>query len=186
MASGLPHAQFINLVRVGTGLSFRVVVAWTTAEGGPTDNPLNIGPGRRYGSPTAAAAAVVALLRKDVTNRYGYASILASAGKKDSDQLKAIVLSSWDAGHYGGAGQNLEATYNRLFPSGKIRIGITDVTVKNPVTQIDDAAKLVAGGTLSLLTKLISTQTWIRVLIVFFGAIALIGALVIFSRELAK
>lgn len=179
------HATFIRLVVAGTGLSFRTVVAWVASEGGPVGNPLNIGPGKNYGSGTAAAAAVIALLRKDVTNKYGYRDILGTAGQSDAKQLNAIIRSSWEGSHYEG-GKRLYAAYNTMFPSGKITFSPGDITIKNPVSQIDDAAGLVTGGVGSILGKLASTNTWIRVILVILGAIALIGALAIFTKELAK
>ena len=78
----------------------------------------------------------------------------------------------------------LQSTYNSLYPSGKIRISIKDITVKNPVTQIGPAAGLITEGVGDILGKLASTNTWIRVLLVIIGAIALIGAVGIFVREL--
>jgi len=183
MGVGATHGTFIRLVAAGTGLSFRTVTAWTAQENGPVDNPLNIGPGNHYGSNTKAAAATIALLRKDVTNRNGYRDILASAGKKDELQLTAIINSKWEATHYAG-GMRLFDTYNSLFPSGKIHFSPKDITVKNPVTQIGPAIGLATGGVTSLLGKVLSTATWIRVLLVIIGAIALLGAVFIFAREL--
>lgn len=177
-------------MRIGTGLSFRTLLTWVTLEDGPDDNPLNIGPGNHYGNYIKASAASIALLRGPRAQQYGYNAITGSAGKKDADQLKAIALSAWNGGPLADGSVKIEyakrlnETYNRLFPNGKISFSLGDITVKNPVTQIDDAAGLVAGGVTGLLGSVLSTGTWIRVLLVILGAIALLGALVLFTKEL--
>lgn len=190
MAITKGQSQFITAMRIGTGLSFRTLYTWVTLEGGPDDNPLNIGPGNHYGSSAKAAVASIALLRGPNAVKYDYNLIIASAGKKDADQLKAIALSDWNGGPLAPAevhieyAKRLNDTYNRLFPSGKISFSLGDITVKNPITQIDDAAGLVGGGVASLLGSVLSAGTWIRVLLVILGAIALLGALVLFTKEL--
>lgn len=190
MALTKEKARFINLMRIGTGLSFRTLYTWVTLEDGPDDNPLNIGPGNHYGNGTKAAAATIALLRGPNAVAYDYNLITGSAGKKDSEQLKAIAISDWNGGPLAAPSvhveyaSRLERVYNENFPTGKIRIGLTDITVKNPATQIDDAAGLVAGGAGSLLGAIGDSKTWIRVLMVILGAIALIGGLVLFTKEL--
>ena len=90
--SGVPRAyeRFANLVTDRTDLSIRVVGAWALAEGGPNDNPLNIGPGREYGSPAGAARATARVLHTPI-----YAPILASALRPDRTQIRAIARSSW-------------------------------------------------------------------------------------------
>lgn len=190
MALTKEKARFINLMRIGTGLSFRTLYTWVTLEGGPDDNPLNIGPGNHYGNGTKAAAASIALLRSPKSVQYDYNLIIASANKSDSEQLKAIALSDWNGGPLAGPevhieyAKRLQNTYNAAFPTGKVSFGLGDLTVKNPVTQIDDAAGLVAGGAGSLLGAIGDSKTWIRVLMVILGAIALIGGLVLFTKEL--
>lgn len=184
------RSQFITAMRIGTGLSFRTLYTWVTLEDGPDDNPLNIGPGNHYGSSAKAAIASLALLRGPNAIKYDYNLIIASAGKKDAEQLKAIAISDWNGGPLAGAevhveyAKRLQSTYNRLFPSGKISFSLDDITVKNPATQIDDAAGLIGGGIQGVLGGLLSAQTWIRVLLVILGSIALIGALVLFTKEL--
>ena len=190
MALTKEKSRFINLMRIGTGLSFRTLYTWVQLEGGPDDNPLNIGPGNHYGNGTKAAAASIALLRGRSAHAYGYDAIIGSAGKKDADQLKAIAVSAWNGGPLAGPevhieyANRLQNTYNSLFPSGKISFSLGDITVKNPLTQIDDAAGLAAGGVGSLLGAIGDSKTWIRVLMVILGAIALIGGLVLFTKEL--
>jgi hypothetical protein len=190
MALSREKGRFITLLRIGTGLSFRTVYTWVTLENGPDDNPLNIGPGNHYGNGSKAAIASIALLRGPNAHTFGYDSIVGSAGKKDSEQLKAIALSAWNGGPLASAevhmeyASRLQNTYNSLFPSGKISFSLGDITVKNPLTQIDDAAGLAAGGAGSLLGAIGDSKTWIRILMVILGAIALIGGLVLFTKEL--
>ena len=87
------YATFSQAVAKGTGLSTRVVAAWCLAEGGPDDNPLNIGPGQHFGSVSGAANATVKLLHTSL-----YKGVIASAGKSDKSQIHAIVLSPWCPG----------------------------------------------------------------------------------------
>jgi hypothetical protein len=105
---------FLSYVSAKTGLAPNVIRAWMLAEGGPSDNPLNIGPGRHYGSPQHAASATVSLLHNS-----RYAGILRAAHRgSEKDQLAAIAASPWDAGHYSGGtgkpGTLLAGTYARV------------------------------------------------------------------------
>jgi hypothetical protein len=101
--------RFVSAVAAGTGIPELVVWAWLYAENGPSGNPLNIGPGRDYGSPDAAARAVVDLLHSNPA----YAPILRAAKSGDDRAvLDAITRSPWDAGHYRG-GALLRGTYKR-------------------------------------------------------------------------
>jgi hypothetical protein len=175
----------------GTGLSFRTITAWVALENGPRDNPLNDTVGAHYGSPARAAAHSIAKLRNPKYQRaYGYGLILSTAGQSDKNQLKAIAISDWNGGPFAPESVHieyaarLEATYNRLFPSGKVHFGPGDITIKNPATQVGPAIGLATGGATELLGKFASTTTWIRVLLVIIGAVALIGAAGIFVREL--
>lgn len=84
------YAKFTVLVTDRTGLSPRVVAAWTLAEGGPKDNPLNLGPGDRYGTVRAGARATVENLRGDL-----YRNIMRTVGEPDLNQIDAIVASPW-------------------------------------------------------------------------------------------
>jgi hypothetical protein len=116
---GLSNDQvlFGSLVVQGTGLRPDVVFAWILAEGGPRDNPLNIGPHRHFGDPRGAAKATVALLH---TPRY--APILRAAKSGDPNaQLHAIAASPWDAGHYGGDGRNLRGAFARVTKQATVR-----------------------------------------------------------------
>lgn len=179
------QSQFITLVRIGTGLSFRTLYTWVQAEGGPDDNPLNIMADypriAHYGSPARAAVATIANLRKDKSNSNGYLSILKSATKNDSEQLKAIAASKWEETHYAN-GAKLKSVYQSNFPKAS-GAGFWDwvgQTVTDPGQSIKDAGSWYQGA----LGGLLSTQLWIRVLMVIFGAIALIGALILFTKEL--
>jgi len=178
------QATFIRLVQAGTGLSFRVIYTWVKAEGGPDDNPLNIGPGNHYGSPTRAALATIALLRSPQGRKYGYDKILANA-RNDKAALQAIADSSWDAGHYGG-GKLLADTYSYYFPDASVKSGISDWAkgvVTDPGQALADAGDW-WGGKLGFLGVLFDPKTWIRVLLVIVGAIIAIWAINLFSRQL--
>jgi hypothetical protein len=84
---------FAQQVSRGTGLNETVVDAWVLAEGGPDDNPLNIGPGQHFGSPISAAAAVVRLLHQPL-----YTSVLSAANHTPEEQITAIANSPWNGG----------------------------------------------------------------------------------------
>lgn len=87
------YAKFSQIVAANTKLSLRVVGAWTLAEGGPKDNPLNIGPGHRYGTVRKGARATTSLLKHPLYN-----GVMASADEPDPVQIDAIVDSSWCPG----------------------------------------------------------------------------------------
>lgn len=99
------YAKFSQLVAADTRLSLRVVGAWTLAEGGPKDNPLNIGPGRRYGTVRKGARATTTLLRHSL-----YRDVMASADEPDPMQIDAIVDSPWCPGCRGYK-RLLQSTY---------------------------------------------------------------------------
>ena len=88
------YTKFVKLVSGRTDLSLRVVGAWTLAEGGPKDNPLNIGPGRRYGTVRRGAKATTRLLSGSSL----YRRVIASAGDPDPLQIRAIAKSPWCPG----------------------------------------------------------------------------------------
>ena len=111
-----------------SGLDPNVVLAWTLAEGGgvnPSQPPNNFlfltaatGGFRSFASPEEAAQAVCLTLTSN-----DYAMIPLSAGQTPTLQLIAIAQSPWDgghvawgdpAGHYGGDGRNLLASYYSL------------------------------------------------------------------------
>src|SRR4051812_34131377 len=86
---------FAQQVSRGTGLNQTVVESWVLAEGGPDGNPLNIGPGKNYGSPIDAAAAVVRLLHTNAA----YAPVLRAAVDTPQAQIDAIAASPWNGGY---------------------------------------------------------------------------------------
>jgi hypothetical protein len=106
------YSDFAVLVSAGTGLSLRVVGGWALAEGGPDDNPLNIGPGRHFGSIEAGAKATIALLSTPL-----YKGIIASANGSDQQQLRGIAASSWCPGCGGYLGL-LQRTYESVQAHG--------------------------------------------------------------------
>ncbi len=107
---GLPpsYAKFSEQLASKTDLSLRVVGAWTLAEGGPKDNPLNIGPGRRYGTVGKGVRATATLLRHSL-----YRGVMASVDEPDGLQIKAIAASPWCPGCRGYK-RLLRSTYERV------------------------------------------------------------------------
>jgi hypothetical protein len=135
-SSLLTHGQetFVARLATLTGLSPRVVGAWTLAEessgyakareAGGNNNWLNIGyfdsgPGaiafnRAFSEPDSAADKTADFLK----GKWGGAStsiraILGSASKDPEEQINAIADSDWASSHYGD-GANLRGTYREL------------------------------------------------------------------------
>ena len=102
------YAKFASIVSGKTGLSARVVAGWTLAEGGPKDNPLNLGPGERYGTVNRGARATVKNLRGDL-----YKKVMRSATRSDMKQIDAIVASPW-CYRCKGYKRLLKSTYSRV------------------------------------------------------------------------
>jgi TP901 family phage tail tape measure protein len=100
-----------------TKLDPKFIAAWLLSEesGGAakkfgkagSNNWLNIGPGRRYGSPEAGAAAAAKLLKSNPR----YAGILGA--KSVGGAISALVSSPWDAAHYHG-GKGLRSLASRF------------------------------------------------------------------------
>lgn len=84
------YTAFSEQMASETGLSLRVIGAWCVAEGGPIDNPLNIGPGDHFGTAAKAAEASSDNLKTDL-----YKEVMASVGKTDQKQIHAIAISPW-------------------------------------------------------------------------------------------
>lgn len=108
--SGVPraYARFTVIVVRRTGLSARVVGAWTLAEGGPDDNPLNIGPGERFGTVRRGARATANHLRGDL-----YRDVMRSVERSDMAQIDAIAASPW-CYRCKGYRRLLRSTYSRV------------------------------------------------------------------------
>lgn len=102
------YAKFTVIVADGTGLSPRVIAAWTLAEGGPKDNPLNIGPGNEYGTVRGGARATVEHLHGDL-----YRKVMRTVGQSDMAQIDAIVASPW-CYRCPGYKRLLRSTYRRV------------------------------------------------------------------------
>lgn len=85
-----PYGAFANQMSSETGLSLRVIGAWCVAEGGPVDNPLNMGPGDHFGTAAKAAEASSNNLKTPL-----YKEVMASVGKTDQEQIHAIAISPW-------------------------------------------------------------------------------------------
>lgn len=134
------QAKFAVLVSKQTGISVRVMGAWVLAEGGPDDNPLNIGPGNHYGSPEGAAAATVKTLK---TGPSGIRAILKAARSGDDQKVMAAIIGGNSAGGsyvsgtwgtVGGpggsiAGSALGSSYDRLGGAKVATTGGGDTTL---------------------------------------------------------
>lgn len=119
--SQVPYSlnQYAQQASSQTGLNPLVILSQWIAENGwtvPKNN--NFGnimvPGTHtletYSTPAAGVQAYVNFLKQNSN----YKGILATAGQPAQTQLYAIVSSPWDAGHYGGNGQNLFNVYNQV------------------------------------------------------------------------
>ncbi len=102
------YAKFTAILASRTGISARVVAGWTLAEGGPKDNPLNMGPGNHYGTVRRGARATEKNLRSDL-----YRGIMRSVKKADMAQIAAIAASPWCPGCKGYR-RLLRSTYRRV------------------------------------------------------------------------
>ncbi|MFN8152416.1 MAG: hypothetical protein U0R24_15000 [Solirubrobacterales bacterium] len=103
------YTKFSKKLSSKTELSLRVVGAWTLAEGGPKDNPLNIGPGRRYGTVNKGVRATASLLKGSSL----YEGVMESVNEADGLQIKAIANSPWCPGCRGYA-RLLRSTYKNV------------------------------------------------------------------------
>ena len=99
---------YLATIASQTGLSPNVIQAWMACESGSDSdsnggsyNFLNIGPGRKYATPTAAANAAIAVI-----NQSNMAAIRDAYGQSEANQIAGISSSPWDAGHYVEHGPN--------------------------------------------------------------------------------
>jgi hypothetical protein len=107
------YAKFTVILSSRTGLSPRVVAAWALAEGGPKDNPLNMGPGNHYGTVRKGARATEENLRSDL-----YRKVMRSAREADREQIDAIVASPWCTNCHGYR-RLLRSTYRQVHVDGQ-------------------------------------------------------------------
>lgn len=182
------QARFAILVSSGTGISPRVIAAWELAEGGPDDNPLNIGPGNHYGDTDGAAKATVTLLHSSL-----YKGILAAAqsGKNDAAVIHAIAASPWCPNCAG---------YEALLLGTLARVGITGwngsggvdsitgwdtkgsgIGIDNPVGGLDGIATALQD-IVKFLARIVSPDFLQRVGKIILGALALIIGGVLLAR----
>lgn len=167
-ATNNPRYSFIQQVAQATGLQPGVVAAWVRAESGAQGsgayggfNYLNLtakGSAGWSGVPITGsyasnggtgnfatfgsvddAAAETAWWIQHMSN---YSGIRATAGKPAPVQLAAIARSPWDAGHYGGNGQNLVGAYNA---ESKNPIAGVVSAVVHPVRTVQHAEQAVVG-----------------------------------------
>lgn len=151
--------------------------AWTKAEGGPIDNPLNIGPGRRYGSEAAAARATISLINGSSYYKGIRAAALTGNGDK---QIAAIKASPWDASHYSNG--VLDRTWAEE-KDGGISIGLQ----WPPIQGIGGPGLPDIDNPFSTLTQffgaLLNPQTWVRVAQVLGGMTFLVIGFYILAKD---
>lgn len=169
---------FATSVEKGTGLEFHTVLGWYAAEGGPEDNPLNIGPGKHYGSMEAAAAATVELLTKSGL----YKDVISIARSSDdiAAEARAIAYSPWkgedglprsryEANIKAGAAR---AIYTGVRPDTK---GEGGGVYSNEVPTIADS---LSGGVLGdvgdFLGWISNRENWYRIAMIVGGGVAVI------------
>ena len=104
-----PYAKFSDLVSGKTKLYLRVLGAWSLAEGGPKDNPLNIGPGHHYGTVGTGAKATAKLLREPL-----YRKIKRSARATPTASRSARSRNSPWCTNCRGYGKLLRNTYKQV------------------------------------------------------------------------
>lgn len=102
------YEKFALLLHKKTGLSLRVIGAWELAEGGPSHNPLNIGPGHYFGTIENGAKQTSNLLHTST-----YKNIMKATKKSDAKQISAIVASPWCPG-CAGYSSLLWGTYSQV------------------------------------------------------------------------
>ncbi|MFI5420162.1 MAG: hypothetical protein ACHQ1H_04275 [Nitrososphaerales archaeon] len=81
------QVDFASRLAKDTGADFYTIFGWELAEGGPSDNPLNIGPGFHYGTPTKAADVTASMIEKSNF----YTDILKSFQSKYGSEDAAIA-----------------------------------------------------------------------------------------------
>ncbi len=99
--AGVDGAFSVAVLRAGgwpqTAANVEALNQWQLSEGGPADNPLNIGPFKIFGSQAAGALATANLIRGRLY--IGIAAGLA-AGDSKARTINAIIDSPWEERHY--------------------------------------------------------------------------------------
>lgn len=195
------QVDFASEVAKETGADFYTIFGWELAEGGPSDNPLNIGPGFHYGTPVKAADVTAKMIQ---TSNF-YTDILKSFqgkyGSEDEEiaaQAKAIAYNQhWNVikgtpaqiaakrKQYLGniSGGALQSKFEGVQPNSKIDSGSN---IQNPPDNpggIIGGAASVADSIGSIAHDIASPFEWMhsnwqRFLFVLGGAIIIIIALV--------
>lgn len=136
------YAPFSAEVAKGTGLDFYTVEGWIAAEGGPTGNPLNLNPGRNYGSQHAAAVATIQNLKTPIYHGVMDAAH-ASYKNKDAElvaEAHAIAYSPWK-----GNDGLPRPKYEQNIHAGALRAIFDNITPATTYTP-DNPAKPNDGG----------------------------------------
>ncbi len=197
------EVDFATELSKKTGADFYTIFGWEIAEGGPPDNPLNIGPGQHFGTPVAAADSTADLLEgsgfyKDIMA--AFQSKYPSKDAAEAAQARAIAYNThWNvidprthtpaqiaalrkqylSNISAGA---LQAIYEGVQPNSKIDAG---GDIKNPPDpnpfgdpfHVGDIAHAIAAPFEWL------GSHWDRILFVIGGAILVIIALVLIANS---
>lgn len=154
--------SFADRVAQLTGLDVATVLGWEQVEGGPADNPLNIGPGRHYGTTDAAAAATGALLNTPLYSDVELVAHRHYANENARLQAQAVAIAASPWNDPNGAGSMSRSSYaNAIYTDaqhaggssggggigGAILGGIGDAVGALPVVgPVVDAAGNLVGG----------------------------------------
>lgn len=204
------EVNFAAEVSKQTGADFYTIFGWEMAEGGPPDNPLNIGPGQHFGSVDSAAKATSDLIE----NSGYYKDILASfqghyptEDAAIASQSRAIAYNThWNVidprTHSPAAIANLrkqylsnisagalQAMYEGLSAKAKVTPG-GDVIPANPTDPFSDPFHIngitdAIGGLAHDIAYPFEWlgSHWDRILLVIGGAILVIIALVLIANS---
>ena len=179
------QARYRAALEAATGLDRTVITSWIGAESGwnrskSDHNYLNIGPGRTYSSTTEAAQDAARVLQE--FDWYSGIREAIAAGDP-AQQVNAIWMSPWDAGHYGGDGSTLRRVWEQLTgrrvpvadKAREIAGGVGDV-VEEGKDFVSDPAGYAGGKVVEGVAALLGSGT-VRELIVRSGlTVFLLGA----------
>lgn len=150
------QSQFANEIAAYLGYDPRVVFAWTQLEtGGHTyggfHNWLNLRPypgdpysGVSPGNFEEYASAKDAMIATKRRLSQPFAAPIRAAGgpgHTPEQEIAALALSAWDAGHYGGpGGPSIVSVFNSLYPGAKLSGPASSHVVSGGGTQTQSSA----------------------------------------------
>jgi len=172
-----------------TGLNKSVILAqWISENGWKVPTGYNFGnimkPGTHTLETYSSGSAGVQAYANFLKNNSNYNGVMATAGSTPESQLKAIVASPWDAGHYGGDGSLLTNVYNSV-TGASIVPGSFAPTTTSATTGSGTPGAL---NFLSMGTDKIISGFWlvVGVVVVFFGVYLLTNPMAGITDALSK